>query len=172
MMPNDWAAIIFGIVGMVFALVAYNRAQRSEKLSISSDERSKRTEERSIQNDKNNALLAFEQKRQEILHNCLEVEIFNDRWAKEFSAVTAAAQIERVKDILAKSTSELASNAQEVRSIKEATRQMTVSDSPEAMRLLEQQIGILKQMKLQHLEGEKAYSEYLAKARFVINQGG
>jgi hypothetical protein len=44
--PNEIAAIITGIVGMVFGLFQYRRAKRSEELALASDERAKRAEAR------------------------------------------------------------------------------------------------------------------------------
>lgn len=72
--PHELAAIVFGIVGMVFGLAAYNRAKRSEALSLESNERAKRAEERLNKNDIHSCELAFSQRKAEALNLLTEGE--------------------------------------------------------------------------------------------------
>jgi hypothetical protein len=72
--PQELAAIIFGIFGMIFGLAAYNRAKRSEALSLESNERAKRAEERLNENDMQSRELAFSQRKAEALKLLTEGE--------------------------------------------------------------------------------------------------
>jgi len=75
--PNEFASIVFGIVGMALALVASYRAKRSEEISKRSDERSARAEERSIKNEERARELVFAQKKSDALALILDGEAAN-----------------------------------------------------------------------------------------------
>lgn len=65
--PNELAAIVFGIVGMIFGLASYRRAKRSELLALESNERAKRAEERSILNEDRTRELSYAQRKADAL---------------------------------------------------------------------------------------------------------
>jgi hypothetical protein len=58
--PNELAAIVFGIVGMVFGLISYQRAGRSERMANESNARS-------IKNENQAREIAFARRRSEVL---------------------------------------------------------------------------------------------------------
>jgi hypothetical protein len=65
--PNEIAAIVFGIVGMVFGLASYKRAKKSEALPVESNERAARAEQRAIQNEERTRELTFAQRKADAL---------------------------------------------------------------------------------------------------------
>ena len=66
--PNELAAIIFGVVGMIFGAASYQRAKRSEVIANEGNERGKRAEERATLNEERSRELAFAQRKLEALN--------------------------------------------------------------------------------------------------------
>lgn len=72
--PNELAAIVFGIVGMIFGLISYRRSKHSESLANEGNERARRAEERTERNELQARELAFAQRKREALKTLIEGE--------------------------------------------------------------------------------------------------
>lgn len=72
--PNEHAAIVFGIVGMIFGLISYRRSKHSEALANEGNERARRAEERTERNELQARELAFAQRKREALKTLNEGE--------------------------------------------------------------------------------------------------
>jgi flagellar biosynthesis component FlhA len=72
---SDLASIVFGIIAVILGLASYRRAKLSEKLSIESDERAKRAEDRSNANETRAHELTFAQHKSAALDLVTEGEV-------------------------------------------------------------------------------------------------
>jgi hypothetical protein len=151
MKPHDWAAIVFGIVGMVFALLAYYHSKRSE--------------ERSIQTEKRSAATAFVQKRQEVVQVLFEIERAIEGWRREFDLLSRSARTEKAKEAIATSAKVLAPLVEMCADERTWLDNLSVTDSHEVMLRLEERLGNLNQTKLVLPEIEKTCLESIATAR-------
>ena len=66
--PNELAAIIFGVIGMILGGASYKRAKRSEAIANEGNERGKRAEERAALTEERSRDLAFAQRKLDALN--------------------------------------------------------------------------------------------------------